>query len=226
MTTRLSGYKTQAQDEKFLAEARMFDAQAEKARLESKTAEITLAREKKKDDETAAKNDERNIFHFFGVVDAESVYGTMRVLERFVRLRPDKPVEMFVTSPGGDILAGLALIDHIAQLRRNHDLKITTVALGMAASMAGILMQAGDKRVMGKESWLLIHQASLVVAGSYGEIEDRMDWVSRIQDRIVDTFMVRAKNITRKEFVRKWQRKDWWLSSEEALKYRFIDEVR
>jgi ATP-dependent Clp protease protease subunit len=214
------------ENQMFLAQAKKFKAEARRFELEADTFEIGLERARKENDELAAVNAENNVYHFFGVVDDKNVWATMRTLEKFARLRPDVEVEMLVTSPGGDILAGLALIDHIAQLRRQYNIKVKTVALGMAASMAGILLQAGDTRVMGKESWLLIHEASLMVAGSFGEIEDRMEWIGRIQDRIVDTFLVRAKGLTRKQFITKWKRKDWWLSSEEALKYGFIDGVR
>jgi len=218
---------TAAQDEKFRAEAAMFDAQAEKARSETRSFNLVLAREEKRDRELAALNEELNVYHFFGEVGDKSALMLMRSIERFARIQPDKEIEILFTSPGGSILAGLAIVDHIRALRRQYNVKVRTVALGMAASMAGILLQSGDVRVMGRESWLLIHQASLMAGGSYGEVMDTLDWIGKVQERIVDLFLERAGDkITRAEFKRGWKRKDWWLSSADALKYGFIDEVR
>ncbi|HEY6115117.1 MAG TPA: ATP-dependent Clp protease proteolytic subunit [Candidatus Dormibacteraeota bacterium] len=223
MTTRT----TKAQDDKFLAEAEMFRAQADAFRKQVRTYEIGIAREEKNDALAAAANDQHNIYHFFGGVDDGSAYNLMRAMERFTRLRPGQPIEILFTSPGGSILAGLAIIDHIAQLRRQHKVQVTTVALGMAASMAGILLQSGDVRVMGRESWLLIHEASFMAGGSYGEVMDTIDWVGKIQERIVDLFVDRTKGkTTRAQFKRNWKRKDWWLSASDALAAGFIDEIR
>src|SRR5574341_658348 len=117
----------------------------------------------------------------------------------------------------------MALWDFLLELRqRGH--KLTTVARGYAASMAGILLQAGDERVIGPESWLLIHEASFGVVGSYGEVEDRVEWVKKIQARILDIFASRSK-LSRSQIKRRWHRKDWWLDSDEALKLGFVDRI-
>ncbi len=91
--------------------------------------------------------------------------------------------------------------------------------------MAGILLQAGDVRTMGRESWLLIHQAAFSALGSTYEIEDRVEWVKRIQDRILDIFADRSK-LTKAQIRRRWHRKDWWIDSDEALKLGLVDELR
>jgi ATP-dependent protease ClpP protease subunit len=91
--------------------------------------------------------------------------------------------------------------------------------------MAGILLQAGDVRIMGKESWLLIHQVSFGASGSFGEVEDTTKWVDRIQDRVLDIFASRSK-MSKAQIKRKWNRTDWWISSDEALKLGFVDETR
>jgi len=67
--------------------------------------------------------------------------------------------------------------------------------------MAGVILQAGEKRVMTQESWLLIHESQFSVEGSMGSVKDTVNWVDKIQERIIDIFIARAK-IRRSEFVK------------------------
>jgi ATP-dependent protease ClpP protease subunit len=69
--------------------------------------------------------------------------------------------------------------------------------------------------------------------GSYGELQDRMKWLEMTQDRILDIFAERSSNVTGKSFAatrkyikQNWSRTDWWISSDEALKQGFVDEIR
>jgi len=72
----------------------------------------------------------------------------------------------------------MALYDYVRGLRRQGH-HVTTSSLGYAASMAGILLQVGDKRIMGAESWLLIHEGSFGAVGSVGQVEDTVEWSRR-----------------------------------------------
>jgi ATP-dependent Clp protease protease subunit len=147
----------------------------------------------------------------------------MERLAYWSRTEPGCAIELIFTSPGGSVIDGMALFDFIQQLRRAGHF-ITTRALGWAASMAGILLQAGDKRVMAKESYVLIHEISTGAVGKIGEIEDEVKFVKKIQGRILDIFAARA-NVKREYFAKHWKRQDWWLDSDEALKIGIIDEV-
>ena len=97
--------------------------------------------------------------------------------------------------------------------------------------MAGILLQAGDERVMTAESWLMIHQASYGAIGSHYKVEDMVRWVERIQERILTIFATRAASskaeqpATKALIKRNWNRKDWWIASDEALTYGLIDRI-
>jgi ATP-dependent protease ClpP protease subunit len=171
-------------------------------------------------------------YYFTSHVNDKSVRGAMSALALWDRLEPKCNMSIIFSSPGGDIVEGFALFDYITMMRRSGH-RIETGALGMAASMAGILLQAGDVRWMTKEAWLLIHEASFMTAGKIGEVEDTVSWVKRMGVRILDVFADRAAEKTGKtkkqvkDFVKKnWTRKDWWISSDEALTYGFVDEVR
>jgi ATP-dependent protease ClpP protease subunit len=104
------------------------------------------------------------------------------------------------------------------------------VTFGMAASMAGVLLQAADTRIMGANAFLLIHEGSLGAIGDFGDVEDRVELMGQMHDRILSLFETRAKPInpkTTKAFIRnRWKRKDWWITAEEAAKLGLVDEVR
>jgi ATP-dependent Clp protease, protease subunit len=215
------------------AEARRADAEAEKllneARFHAAAAEreeLRLASEQRTERKTQSSDEYHFAYQFSGVVDAGSVKSCMTQLTQWVRNNhPNKiEVEIIFHSPGGNVIEGMALFDYITYLKSEGHI-INTLALGMAASMAGILLQAGTNRRMGKEAWVLIHQGSFGAIGSVGQVEDTVEWVKRIQKRILNIFADRSK-LTAKQIERKWERKDWWLSSDECLKLGFIDEIR
>jgi len=95
----------------------------------------------------------------------------------------------------------------------------------MAASMAGILLQAGDRRWIGHQAWLMIHRAAFGAVGKTFEIEDEVAWIKRIEARILDIFAKRS-TLSKVKIKRNWDRKDWWISSDEALELGLVDEIR
>lgn len=198
-------------------------AEAQKARAEAAKAEITLERERRDEEEELALNKYHYVYTFSDQVTSVSVKSCMDQLTMWSRTKPDCAIEIVFNSPGGDVTEGMALFDFI-QLLKKQGHYITTTALGMAASMAGILLQAGHRRIMGAEAWLLIHEASFGAFGKMGEIEDRVKWVEAVQRRILKIFAERSK-MSEASIAAKWKRKDWWLSSDECLKLGFIDEI-
>ena len=102
---------------------------------------------------------------------------------------------------------------------------MVTGTLGMAASMAGILLQAGDERWMGHQSWVMIHRAAFGAWGKTFEIEDEVKFVKRIEERILDIFIKRSK-LTKQKIKRNWERKDWWISAEECVEMGLVDVVK
>ncbi len=165
-----------------------------------------------------------HIYHYTQQVDPRSVRACMEQIDIWHRNDEACAFEIVFSSPGGSVIDGMALFDYIQQMRAAGHY-VTTSTIGMAASMAGILLQAGDRRVMGKEAYLLIHQISTVMGGSYGQLEDEMTFVKKIQTRVVAIFAQRSK-MSKTAIEKAWKRKDWWLDSVEAIKLGFVDEVR
>ena len=133
-------------------------------------------------------------------------------------------MEIIFSSPGGSIIDGFELFDFLQEMRAQGH-KVITGSLGMAASMAGILLQAGDIRWIGHQAWMMIHRAAFGAYGKTFEIEDEVKFIKRIEERILDIFTSRS-DLTRNKIKRNWDRKDWWISSEEAVELKLVDEVR
>ena len=207
---------TQAETRKNKAEATEFEAQAA-------LTNILLDQTQRKEKEYLAAHKYNFLYVFDDPVGATSVKACINQLTLWMRNNPKQDVEIVFNSPGGDIVEGMALFDFI-QLVRGKGHHVTTTALGMAASMAGILLQAGTKRVMGKEAWVLLHEASFGTAGKIGDVEDKVEWVKRIMKRVRTIFATRSK-LTEGQISRRWKRKDWWLSSDDCLKLGLVDDV-
>lgn len=227
--------ETRVIEAKAVLDLREMEAKASKAEAEAAEAEITLGRRRREELEQRAADKFHHRYHFKATVSSTSVSECVSALNIWNRTEPGCSIEIVFTSPGGSVLDGFVLFDYISQLRsQGHH--VTTSTLGMAASMAGILLQAGDHRVMYKEAWVLIHEIAFGAIGKIGEIEDTVDWARRIQERVLDIFSARchqagingtAKRPLTKATLRKgWRRKDWWISSEECLAYGLVDEVR
>jgi ATP-dependent Clp endopeptidase proteolytic subunit ClpP len=215
--------KAIAEAEKALAEARKANAEADQAELSVRLEHIEVSQAEYAADNRAAGDEFHHIYRFIGEVDSDSVNRCVKKLTQWSRLDPGCDIEIIFDSPGGAVIPGLALFDYIRSLS-NAGHHITTGATGMAASMGGVLVQAGDHRWMSAEAWMMIHRAAFGAIGKTFEIEDKVEWIKRIEGRIVSIFCANSK-LTPQKVKRNWHRKDWWLSSNECLELRLIDEI-
>ena len=221
----------EAEARKMDADARNIEAMVRKNELEAdKTAvELTVkqmdlvVKEEKRKRELAA-DDENFLYRFGSDVSGGSVGSCIKKLTEWHRVNPKCDIEIIFSSPGGSIIDGFELFDYIQHLR-NEGHHMTTGTLGMAASMAGILLQSGDTRWIGQQAWLMIHRASFGAYGKTFEIEDEVKFIKRVEERVLDIFTSRS-NLTRNKIKRNWDRKDWWISAEEAVDLKLVDEVR
>tara|TARA_B100000959_G_scaffold264454_1_gene304972 strand:- start:917 stop:1675 length:759 start_codon:yes stop_codon:yes gene_type:complete len=206
------------------AEAVKTEAEAKKAQYEAHEAELRYHEARLKYDRTQSEDERNHLYRFDGEVSAGSVNTCLKKLTEWSRLDPKCKMEIIFSSPGGSIIDGFELFDFIQELRaKGHH--ITTGSLGYAASMAGILLMAGDTRWIGHQSWLMIHRAAFGAYGKTFEIEDEVKFVRRIESRILDIFALRS-NLTKQKIKRNWDRKDWWISADESLELNLVDEIR
>jgi Vilmaviridae head maturation protease len=230
--------KYKAEAKAYLAEAelnralaRKHNAEAEHAEHQAAAGAINLLDVQRQEEVFKASNAENRQYLFNTSVSQGSADQCIYTLSKWHRVdeaRGDtnREYEIIFNSPGGGVTAGMALFDHIRYISSlGH--KITTGSLGFAASMGGILLQAGDHRWMGKEAYLMIHEISAGTGGKVGEMKDDVKFYEKVCERIVQLFVERSgKKITPAQFRKNWERTDWWLSSDESLKLGFIDEVR
>ena len=170
-------------------------------------------------------SDERNfLYRFNDKVSKDTVRHCMETLTEWHRLDSECAIEIIFSSPGGSIIDGFELFDFLQDLR-NKGHHLTTGTLGYAASMAGVLLQAGDVRWVGQQAWIMIHRAAFGAWGKTYEIEDEVKFIQRIEERILAIFTSRS-NLTKNKIKRNWDRKDWWISADEALTMNLVDEIR
>lgn len=215
-------------------ELRFEEANSVIAELQAAEQAIQYEKAKEAERERKAANKFHHVHAFESDVNDVSVRAAIAQLDLWRRTDPGSEVTLRFYSPGGDVIAGMYLFDYLERLKREGH-HLLTEAYGYAASMAGILLQVGHERLMGRESYILIHEIAFSVRGKVGEVEDEMEFVKKISDRVLNIFATRAKEagvartathpLTKTQFASRWKRKDWWLSSDEALKYGVVDRI-
>lgn len=165
----------------------------------------------------------RGEFAFVGKVKEESVHDMIEKLSQWSSANPGEPITIIINSEGGNVFDGFAFYDYVQHLK-NIGHHVTTIGIGMQASMGGVLLQAGTERIMTPRSWMMMHEVQGIVAGALSEMEDDMKQNRRLQDQALDILSERS-NLTKAAIKKKWIRKDWWLSAEECLKSGFIDRI-
>lgn len=222
------------------AEVQQKKAQAITAEYSSESARVSTQAILRNESFTLVGNHYHHEYDFRGPVTDESVDMCLQQLAAWHRLEPGKrdeqgnviepgaPMKIIIDSPGGSAIDGLHLFDQLStySIRGGGTHEVTITVRGYAASMAGILLQVADVRLMGRESYLMIHEVSAGAGGKVGEIKDTMKFLQRMCDRIANLFVARSNGlISLENFKENWERADWWLSSDEALEYGFIDGI-
>ena len=147
--------------------------EADKAAIELKFKKMDLCVKEEKHAKEKAADEENFLYRFGSEVSGGSVGSCIKKLTEWHRINPKCDIEIIFSSPGGSIIDGFELFDHIQHLR-NEGHHVTTGTLGYAASMAGILLQAGDTRWIGQQAWMMIHRAAFGAYGKTFEIEDEV----------------------------------------------------
>lgn len=205
-----------------LAEQRAW-AELHKLRVDTERAELEVASLRRHELDAAADARAAHVYTFYAAVDAESVQQCMAELGVWSRRDPGAAITVIFNSPGGSVLDGLALFDYLRRLRSlGHH--VTTMALGRAASMGAVLLQAGDTRVVGENAFLLVHEVSHHSVGKVSELEDGVEFTRRLQKRLLAILADRS-TLTDKEIQRRWARKEWWLDAGEAVELGLADHL-
>ena len=134
---------------------------------------------------------------------------------------PEKDIKLYVNSPGGSVTAGMAIYDTMQYIKAD----VSTICIGLAASMAAVLLAAGanKKRFALPNAEIMIHQIMGGMEGQASDIKIRAERILRVKDRLNE---ILAKH-TGKELtqIEKDTDRDYFMTSDEALKYGLIDKV-
>jgi ATP-dependent Clp endopeptidase proteolytic subunit ClpP len=128
-------------------------------------------------------------------------------------------IEVQINSPGGDVFDGLAIYNAL----RMHPAKVTTRVDGMAASIASVIVQAGDRRVIVKSAQMMIHEAWGLCIGPAGDMRAFADLLDQQNDVIAGIYADRSGKPV-DEF-RELMRSDLYLTDEQALDHGLVDEI-
>lgn len=134
---------------------------------------------------------------------------------------PDKDIHLYINSPGGSVSAGLAIYDTIQYIKPD----VSTICMGMAASMASVLLAAGapGKRFALPYSRVMIHQPLGGVQGQASEIEITAREILRLRDEM--NGILASHTGQTKEKIAQDTDRDNYMSSQQAKEYGLIDEV-
>ena len=134
---------------------------------------------------------------------------------------PDKDIHLYINSPGGSVSAGLAIYDTMQYIKPD----VSTICMGMAASMASVLLAAGapGKRFALPYSRVMIHQPLGGVQGQASEIEIPAREILRLRDEM--NGILASHTGQTKEKIAQDTDRDNYMSSQEAKEYGLIDEV-
>ena len=134
---------------------------------------------------------------------------------------PDKDIQLYINSPGGSVTAGLAIYDTMQYIKCD----VSTVCIGMAASMGAFLLTGGKKgkRFALPNAEIMIHQPSGGAQGQATEIQIAADHILKIRQKLNE--MLAANTGKSLDIIKVDTERDNFMSAEEAKEYGLIDEV-
>jgi len=133
----------------------------------------------------------------------------------------EKDISLYINSPGGEVDAGLAIYDTMNFIKS----KVNVICVGMAASMAAVLLSSGEKgkRYALPHSRIMIHQPLGGAQGQASDIKIQAEQILRIKD-VINKIL--SENTGKPiEQIEKDTNRDYYLTPEEAVAYGLIDEI-
>ena len=134
---------------------------------------------------------------------------------------PDKDISLYIDSPGGEVYAGLGILDTMNFIKPD----VSTICVGMAASMASVLLAAGakGKRLALPNSMILIHQPSSGAQGQQTDIQivaDETKWIRNHMNELLSQYTGQPV-----EKINADTERDNYMRAEEAREYGLVDKV-
>ena len=201
---------------------------------------IILNRDHRMDDEEKEREDNRDdlrmlnkrlekyffdqrAVHLWGVVDDKSA---REVVTKLLLLDSDKPgeeIKFFINSPGGVVTSGMVMYDTMRMLKS----PVSTICMGLAASMGSILLSGGVKgrRFIYPHGEVMIHQPSIggYIQGVSTDLEIQAEQTRKVKE-IGANIIAENCGKTVKQIMKDFDR-DYWMDAKEAIEYGIVDQV-
>lgn len=147
-----------------------------------------------------------------GGVTAKKVTSQLRAIG-------DRPVEIQLNSPGGDMFEGIAIFNVL----REHPQPVTIKVMGMAASAASIIAMAGDEVLIGAASFIMIHNCWVMAVGNRHDMAETAEWLAPFDQAMVDLYAARTGKDA--GTVAKWMDAETFMSGTQAIERGFADAL-
>ena len=134
---------------------------------------------------------------------------------------PDKDIQFYINSPGGAVTAGMAIYDTMQYIKAD----VSTICIGMAASMGAFLLSSGakGKRIALPNAEIMIHQPAAGTRGKVTDMEIDVERFLKIKERLNG---ILADNTGRSlEEIKRDTERDHWFTAVEAKEYGLVDQV-
>lgn len=130
-------------------------------------------------------------------------------------------IKIYINSPGGEISSGFMIYDTINLIKSD----VQTISLGVSASMAGILLLSGTKgkRKILPNSKVMLHDLAGSSSGKFSDMLVEIKEMNKIHNKLINIIKENT-NLTESQ-IDKLIKNDFWLDSEEALKYGIVDKI-
>ena len=155
----------------------------------------------------------------YSLVELAKIIIQMNIEERDIPKEQLQPIRLFIHSYGGDLEQANFFCDLVQASR----IPIITIAMDVAMSAGFLIFLSGHKRYAFKHTQLMVHSGSAAFQGTAEQIEEaQKNYKKQIEE--MKTYILEKTTIDEKTF-NKNKNKDWYLSSDELLKYHVIDEI-
>ena len=166
--------------------------------------------------------DTRSI-HLWGVVDDKSAKDVVTKLLLLEADAPGKEIKFYISSPGGSVTSGMVIYDTMKLISS----PVSTICMGLAASMGSILLSGGEKgkRFIFPHGEVMIHQPSLGghIQGVSADMEIHAEQILRTKNMGAELL---AKNTGQTvERIKKDFERDYWMDAEKAIEYGIVDKI-
>lgn len=163
-----------------------------------------------------------NVITMFDIIGEDFWTGggiTAKKVSAQLRAIGDRPVEVQINSPGGDMFEGIAIYNVL----REHPQDITVKVMGMAASAASIIAMAGDRVEVGAASFLMIHNCWVLAIGNRHDMAETAAWLEPFDAAMRDVYVARSGQSA--DDIGKWMDAETFMSGSQAMERGFADAL-